>query len=91
MLLRITTTFPARNQGHNVWFPFDARAHATLDDVWDALETVGAIRGDRIDTEIRSGVRVVTARTPCILGRGAIALIVPLQIDVIDRDGEPLA
>ncbi len=91
MLLRITTTFPARAQGHSVWFPFDAPTCRSMSDVWDALETVGAIRGDRIDTEIRSGVRVVTARTPCILGRGAIALIVPLQIDVLDRDGEPLA
>ncbi len=90
MLLRITTTFPARTQGH-VWFPFDGSSYASLDDVWGALETVGAIRGDRIDTEIRSGVRMVTARTPCILGRGAIALIVPLQLDILDTNGEPLA
>jgi hypothetical protein len=34
---------------------------------------------------------MVTARTPCILGRGAIALIVPLQLDILDTNGEPLA
>lgn len=88
MIVTVTSTVPARASSGFVWYAFDAHGCSSIDDIHEALRTVGVLRGDRIDTIVSSGVRVIRRRTPCIVGRAAIGMIAPLHTEIYDENGK---
>lgn len=90
MIVTITSSLPARAGGF-VWFAFEAKNCATINDIHAALSGDGVLLGDRIDTIVQNGARRVTRRTPCLLGTAGVAMITPLHTEVVDEAGSPLA
>lgn len=90
MIVTVTSTLPARTGGF-VWFAFDVPSCQSLTAIHDALAELSILQGDRIDTEVTSGVRRIVRRTPCILTLQAIGMITPLHTELVDENGAVIA
>lgn len=86
MIIAVTTILPARHDGF-IWFPFEPENCSTIEDVSRRLADDGHLYGQRLETTVKGGKRVVTKRLPHIVGVGGIVTISPLHIDLIDEAG----
>lgn len=78
--LTITTTIPSRKGNGMIWFVFETEAKDMID-VHNRLLNDGCLCGTKvISAEDGSGDRVVSAREPFIIGKGAVGTISPCHM-----------
>lgn len=85
MIVALTTNIPAKTNAGWVWFPLEVQEANSIDDIWETLKAHGAIKGAKIDASLRpNGVRVITKRTPIIVGASGVVTITTLHVEVVD-------
>ena len=87
--LTVHTTLPSRNgSSGTIWFVLEADFN-TMADLHEALSEDGSIYGQRVYTRnLESGKKVVTHRTPVIVGLATVATIAPCHVDYEDEAGD---
>jgi hypothetical protein len=79
--LAITTTIPSKKGTGMIWFVLETDLNDMVD-VHNRLVTDGCIRGTKVMTaDGVDGDRVVTAREPFIIGKGAVGTIAPCHFN----------
>lgn len=91
----VTLLIPTGRGGALVWWPAEALVPSDTDDdgAIDYLNQVlvedGTLRCTKLETDMGDQrIRTIRKRVPTIIGKGAIATITPLHVDLIEQGDE---